>query len=188
MELGQARPPQLFENQPNILIFDRHEFLADPHLDLKPFARIANIEHSENAFTEKLRSPSKDFTVAIVLPQSNDQQVLQFVQETVLQYPSTRSFVLFFVIGDEAHVTSVCGTGLIGCHPISSRISHQVRAVCATANDRNIAYCEDYRVQHERQGDIGVAYLFAVQNRDRLRLQLQYNQQLRREFQERLFA
>ncbi|CAF1430644.1 unnamed protein product [Adineta steineri] len=185
--LGSAYPPQLFEDEPTLIIFDHDGYLVDPPIDLKPFSRIANIINNQTTFTQRLNYPNRSFIIAIILPQLNQHQVLPFVQQNVLGYPSIQLFYLFFADSNGNNLAANCGPKLIECHSITSRTSAQTRVVCARVNDLNIAYCESHRVQYENQGDNSVANLFAEQKLDRVSLQLKYNQQLRREFEQRLF-
>ncbi|CAF1180083.1 unnamed protein product [Adineta steineri] len=185
--LGSAYPPQLFEDEPTLIIFDHDGYLVDPPVDLKPFTRIANIINNQTTFTQRLNYPNRSFIIAIILPQLNQHHVLPFVQQNVLGYPSVQLFYLFFADSNGNNLAANCGPKLIECHSITSRTSAQTRVVCARANDLNIAYCESHRVQYEHQGDNSVANLFAEQKLDRVSLQLKYNQQLRREFEQRLF-
>ncbi|CAF0858926.1 unnamed protein product [Adineta steineri] len=186
--LGPAHPPQLFEDEPTLIIFDHDGYFVNPPVDLKPFFDIAKIENDQMAFTGRLNNPNGFFIIAIILPQLNQHQVLPFVQQNVLTYPSVQLFYLFFANSIGNNLAANCGPKLIECYSMTSRTLAQTRAVCSKANDLNIEYCERHRVQYEDQGNNGVANLFAQQKLDRLSLQIRYLEQSRRELELILFG
>ncbi|CAF1132055.1 unnamed protein product [Rotaria sp. Silwood1] len=143
---------------------------------------------NENGLHHELDDPNRSFTTVIILPQWNHCKVPLFVQQNVLQYSSVRFICLFFINGQATDMKAIYGTKLIGCYSITSRISTQTRTVCAKANDLNIDYCQQHRLQNEVRGDIGVAKLYARQIFERVDLQIAYNEQLQKEIEQQLFG
>ncbi|CAF2953705.1 unnamed protein product [Rotaria sp. Silwood2] len=188
LQLGSTRPPILFEDQPTIVIFDLNGYIADPRIDLKPFYDIAKIISNEDDLFHKLEDPNGSIITVIILPQWNHSQVQLFVQQNLLRYVSAKFFSLIFINGQAIDMRTLCGTKLIGCYSITSRILAQIRSACAKANDLNINYCQQHRLQNEIRGDIGVANLYARQIFERVNLQVAYNEQLRREIEQQLFG
>lgn len=135
-------------------------------------------------FHSKRNQLNKSFVIVCVFPQWIYAQVQAFVQQDVIPYRRIWLFCLFFINGQLAQINNLGGHRLIGCHSITSRIAAETRNVCARANDLNITYCENHRLLNEGQGDIGIANVYARQRDDRLRRQLEYNQQLLRMFEQ----
>ena len=102
----------------------------------------------------------------MILTHMNERDVYPCVQEHVLTHRSAE-FVFY--------------------GPVSNTAMMQIREICAQTNDLSIAYCERCRIQHENAGDIGLADLFANRKIQRVRLQLQYNEILRREIRQQFF-
>jgi hypothetical protein len=155
---------------------------------LKPFYEIVTIRNNENALRHDLTSLNRSFTVVSILPQWNNPQVQTFVQQNLLTFPRVNNFYLFFIGGQANNLGALCGNKLIGCYPITSRISAQTRIICATTNDLNINFCEHHRAQNDVLGDISVANMYAMEKDRRVSLQLTYNEQLRREFEEQIIG
>ena len=92
---------------------------------------------------------------------------------------------MLFIDGQAANTNTLGGNRLIGSHSITSRVSAETRHVCSRANNLNITYCGNQRQRNEQQGDIGIANIYARQRDDRIRRELEYNQQLLQEIQQR---
>jgi hypothetical protein len=135
-----------------------------------------------------LSSFNRSFTVVPILPQWNNPQIETFVEQKLLESLHVNNFSLFFIDGQVNNLGALCGTRLTGCYPITSRVLAQTRVVCARTNDLNIDFCEQHRLQNEMQENIGVANMYAIQIDYRLSLQIKYNEQLRREFEEHILA
>ena len=80
------------------------------------------------------------------------------------------------------------GNRLIGSHSITSKVTAETRHACSRANNLNIIYCGNQRRINEQQDNIGIADIYARQRDDRLSRELEYNQQLLQEIQQRQYA
>jgi hypothetical protein len=168
-----------------VVIFDFNDYIANPHIDLQPFHNIVFITGDERALHNRLVNFNESFTTASIFPQWNHLQTQGFVQQNLIIYDRVRFIHLFYINGSLPNdMQAIFGNQIADCFSITSRISAQLRVICSMTNDLNIAYCEDQRAENEKQGDIGVANLYARQRFDRLDIQLAYNELLQRQFEE----
>ncbi|CAF1662311.1 unnamed protein product, partial [Adineta ricciae] len=189
MQLGNATPlPAPFDDQPTTIVFDENRRIADPNAALAPFNGIVNYVLLHANFVEQLSTPHKWFNVVMIFPHMNEQEVYQFVQGHVLTHRSAELFHIFSTNNDANQLRALCRAKLASHDSVRNMNTMRIREICAQTNDLNIEYCEQYRLQHENAGDIGIANLFATQRDQRIGLQLQYNAILRREIRQRSFS
>ena len=155
--------------------------IANSNAALAPFHNIVNYILLRADFVEQLCRPHRSFTIAMIFPYDNEQDVGHFIQGYVLMHRSAELLHIFSNNNYTSNLRALCGARLISCGRITHMTTRQIREICARTNDLNIAYCENYRLKHENADNIGLANLFAVQKHERIRLQLQYNAILRRE-------
>jgi hypothetical protein len=182
--LGAAQPLRLFDNQPTVVIFDLNDYIADPHIDLRPFHNIVFITNNVDDLGDRLANINESFTTASILPQWNHLQTQGFVQQNLVIHDRVGSICLFYIDADLNNMRELFGNRITECFPIASKISAQLRKICSRTNDLNIAYCEDQRDQNEMRGDIGLANLYVTQRANRLDIQLAYNALLQRQLEE----
>jgi hypothetical protein len=185
VSFGGAQPTRSFDDQPTMVIFHLNDYIADPHIDLKPFHTIVFITNDENALRNRLANFNESFTTASILPQWNHLQTQGFVQQNLIRYHRVSFIYLFYIDGSlPNNMQAIFGNQIVDCFSITSRIPAQLREICSMTNDLNIDYCENQRVQNEIQDNIGVANLYATQKAERLDIQLAYNALLLQQFEE----
>lgn len=180
---GDVSVVDMFDGEPKAVVYDCHHFITTPPTDLSPFQHITRLIDSPVILRQTLQNLNRSFLAIDILPQWGQLMVQNFVQQYLLQHPSLREFTLFFIDGDTTDMTALCGARLRGCFSINNRVMFRTRLACARANDANIAYCQQKRLQYDRQGDFGVANLFATQTEQRLQLQTAFNRRLVLELQ-----
>jgi hypothetical protein len=173
----------MFDDQPAVIIFDLNDFIADPHIDLKPFDEIVFITNDVNALRNRLDNFPESFTTASIFPQWDHLQTQGFVQQNLVPSNRVRSIYLFYIDVQLDNMRAICGNRIDDCFPITTRIPGQLRSICSMTNDLNITYCENQRRQSQADDNIGSANAYAIQKYDRINIELEYIRLLQRQFE-----
>lgn len=150
---------------------------------MAPFYEVTGIFNDQNTFHNRLNESYRDFTAILILTEWDYSRVQTYVQQYTNRFLSVKFVHIFFIRGGTINMLVVYNNVSAHCYSIKSDITSNIRNICAIVNGRNIDYCEQHRCQHERQKDIGLANMYAIQKYDRVNIDIAYNERLQREWE-----
>jgi hypothetical protein len=168
-----------FDDEPISVIFDPNGHIVDRHADLVPFGGISRVENALDTYLTQIRTPNRVVVTTIMQPQSPADEVRPFVQGHLHENPAVRHHYLICLDGDNVHNEWIVRftPKLVWCRSFTDEFRLHLREGCANANSLNIGYCEQRAQESERQGDIGLAKMYTLQEFERANLQVNYLQQ-----------
>jgi hypothetical protein len=169
-----------FDDEPISVIFDPNRHIVDQHAVLEPFGGISRIENALDTYLTQIQTPNRVVVTTIMQPQSPANEVRPFVQEYLHENPAVRYHYLICLDGDNVQNVWIVQfrPKLVRCRSFTGQFPLHLRQGCARANSLNIDYCQQRAQESERQGDIGLANAYTLQEIERTNLQLTYLQQI----------
>ena len=174
VELGDAHPPVLFEDQPKIGVYHENNYIDNTTTDLAPFHNVATVISTVDQLATNLSNQNSSFQVVLILPRQTESAAKDFIQHKVSIHPSAKTIVPFFLDGDATDPQIMNTNAVNECHPINSNVMSRTRTACAEANNDNITYCLQHQFYYEQSHDIGIANLCVIQAHERARLNRAY--------------
>jgi hypothetical protein len=176
--LGGTTPPGLFDNQPEPVIFDPDGTITNTEQQLKPFNSIVHIIKNDNTLNIFLHTrPTKTVVLILIFPKRTRDDITTFINDHILQQQSIHSFYLFFTNGQQHEVAlrNLFTPLLIDCYSITHHLYSEVREALSTACDLNAKFCSRRAKEEEAQSNNSLVFIYEQQRRERLKLQIIYD-------------